>query len=59
MFSVSGSMLENLLNVALLQKQETDVSPVLKDSNTKSENISSLILFFVSNSKKTGSLKDV
>ena len=59
MFSVSGSMLENLLKVVSPQKQETDVSFVLKDSDTKSENLSSLIWFSVSDSQKTDSSKDV
>ena len=40
MFSVSGSMLENLLNVTSPQKQETNVGLVLKDSDTESENLS-------------------
>ena len=46
MFSVSGSMLEILLYVTycmLPQKQVTDVSLVLKDSDMESENLSSLI----------------
>ena len=55
MFSVSGSMLENLLYVTLLQKQETNVSLVLKDSDTDSENLSSLIQLSVSDSQKTDS----
>ena len=59
MFSVSGSVLENLLNVASPQKQVTDVSLVLKDSDTESENLSSLIRFSVSDSQKTDSSKDV
>ena len=48
MFSVSGSMLEILLNVTSLQKQVTDVSLVLKDSDTDLENLSSLIQLSVS-----------
>ena len=52
-------MLENLLKVVSPQKQETDVSFVLKDSDTKSENLSSLIWFSVSDSQKTDSSKDV
>ena len=59
MFSVSGSIFENLLYVASPQKQETDVSLVLKDSDTESENLSSLILFSVSDSRKTDNSKDV
>ena len=43
MFSVSGSMLEIYFYLTLLQKQVTDVSLVLKDSDTESENLSSLI----------------
>ena len=57
--SVSGSMLENLLYVTSPQKQETDVSLVSKDSDTESENLSSLIRFSVSDSQKTDSSKDV
>ena len=59
MFSVSGSMLENLLYVTSLQKQETYVSLVLKDSDTESENLNSLIRLSVSDSQKTDSSKDV
>ena len=59
MFFVSGSMLENLLYVTSPQKQETDVSLVLKDGDTDSENLSSLIRFSVSDSQKTDSSKDV
>ena len=55
MFSVSGSMPENLLYVTSPQKQETDVSLVLKDSDMESENLSSLIRFSVSDSQKTDS----
>ena len=43
MFTVSGSMLENLLYVTSSQKQETQISLVLKDSDADSENLSSLI----------------
>ena len=43
MHSVSGSMLEIYFTLTLQQKQVTDVSLVLKDSNMKSENLSSLI----------------
>ena len=61
MFYVSGSMLENLLYVTSPQKQETDVSLVFKESDTESENRSSLIRFSVSDSQKTvtDSSKDV
>ena len=59
MFSVSGSMLENLLYATSPQKQETDVSLVLKDCDTESENLSSLIRLSVSDSQKTDSSKDV
>ena len=59
MFSVSGPMLENLLYITSPQKQETDVSLVLKDSDTESENLSSLIRLSVSDSQKTDSSKDV
>ena len=48
-----------LLYVASLQTQETDVSLVLNDSYTESENLSSLIRFSVSNGQKTDSSKDV
>ena len=57
MFSVSGSMLENLLFVTSLQKQETDLSLVLKDSDMDSENLSSLIRLSVSDGQKTDSSK--
>ena len=43
MFSVSGSMLAILLYVTSPQKQVTDVSLVLKDSDMDSENLSSMI----------------
>ena len=59
MFSVSGSLLENLLYVTSLQKQESDLSLLLKDSDTKSESFSLLIQFPVSDSQKTDSSKDV
>ena len=59
MFSVSGSMLENVLYVTSPQKQETGVSLVLKDIDMESENLSSLIRFSVSDSQKTDSSKDV
>ena len=59
MFSVSGSLLENLLYVTLPQKQETGVSLVLKDGDTDSENLSSLIWLSVSDSQKTDNSADV
>ena len=55
MFSVSGSMLE--IYVTQLQKQLTDVSLVLKDSDMDSENLSSLIWLSVSDGQKTDSSK--
>ena len=58
MFSVSGSLLENLLYVMSQQKKETNVSLILKDSDTESENLSSLIWLSVSDSQKTDSSKD-
>ena len=59
MFSISGLMLEILLYVTLPQKQVTDVSLVLKDSDMDSENLSSLIQLSVSDGQKTDSSKDV
>ena len=41
------------------QRQETDLSLVLKDSDTETENLSSLVWFSVSESQKTDSSKDV
>ena len=55
MFSVSSSMLE--INIAT--KQVTNVSLVLKDSDTESENLSSLIRLSVSYGQKAGSSKRV
>ena len=43
----------NLLNVTSLQKQATDVSLVLKDSDMDSENLGSLIRLSVSDGQKT------
>ena len=57
MFSVSGSMLENLLHITPPQKQVTDVSLVLMDSDMDSENLSSLIRLSVSDGQKTDSSK--
>ena len=57
MFSVSGSMLEILLYVTSLQKQVTEVSLVLKDSDMDSENLSSLIRLSVSDGQKRDSSK--
>ena len=45
----------NLLYVTLPQKQVTNVSLVLKDSDMDSENLSSLIQLSVSDGKKTDS----
>ena len=52
MFSVSGSMLENLHYLMSPQNQEIDVSLVLKDSDTESEKLSSLIWLSVSDNQK-------
>ena len=52
MFSVSGSMLEIYFYVTSPQKQVTDFSLVLKDSDTESENLSSFIRFSVSDGQK-------
>ena len=57
MFSVSGSMLA--IYVTSPQKQVTDVSLVLKDSDTESENLSSLVRLSVSDGQKTDSLNVV
>ena len=46
MFSVSGSMLEIYFTQRRSKKQVTDISPVLKDSDTDSENLSLLIWLF-------------
>ena len=48
----------NLLYITSSQKQVTDVSLILKDSDTESENLSSMIRPFVSDSQKTDSSKD-
>ena len=45
----------NLLYATSPQKQVTDVSLVLKDSDTDSENLSSLIWLSVSDGQKTDS----
>ena len=50
---------QNLLYVPSPQKQVTDVSLVLKDSDTESENLSSLVRFSVSDGQKTDSLNVV
>ena len=42
-----------------LQKQVTNVSLVLKDTDMESENLSSLIRFSVSDGQNTDSSKDV
>ena len=49
----------NLLHVTSPQKQVTDVSLVLKDSDMDSENLSSLIRLSVSDGQKTDSSKVV
>ena len=49
----------NLLYVTSPQNQVTDVSLVLKDSDTESENLSSLIRLSVSDGQKTDSLNVV
>ena len=59
MFSVSGSILEIYITITSPQKQETDVSLVLKDSDTESENLSSLIRLSVSDGQETDSSKAV
>ena len=59
MFSVSGSMLAIYILLTSPQKQVTDVSLVLKDSDMDSENLSSLIRLPVSEGQKTDSSKDV
>ena len=59
MFSVSGSMFCNLLYVTSPQKQVTDVSLVLKDSDMDSENLNSLIRLSVTDGQKTDSSKVV
>ena len=56
-FSLSGSMLEIYFYVTSPQKQVTDVS-LLKDNDTESENLNSLIMLTVSDSQKTHSPKD-
>ena len=48
-----------LLYVTSLQKQVTDVSLILKDSDMDSENLSSLIGLSVSDGQKTDSSKVV
>ena len=58
MFSVSGSMLENYFKY-YRRKTGNDVSLVLKDSDTESENLSSLIGLSVSDSQKTDSSRVV
>ena len=49
----------NLIYIMSLQKQVTDVSLVLKDSDTESENFSSLNRLSVSNGQNTESSKIV
>ena len=55
MFPVSGS----ILYIPSPQKQVTDVSLVLMDSDMDSENLSSLIRLSVSDGQKTDSSKVV
>ena len=57
--SVSDSTLKILLNVTSPQKQVTDVSLVVKDSDMDSENLSSLIRLSVSDGQKTDNSKVV
>ena len=57
MFAVSGFMLENYFKQCRHKKQVTDVSLVLKDSDTESENLSSLMQLSVSDGQKTDSSK--
>ena len=52
MFSVSGSMLEIYFTFMSPQKQVTDVSLVLKNSDTESEKPQFLIRLSVSDSQK-------
>ena len=52
-------MLEIYFTFMSRQKEVTDVSLVLKDSDTESENLSSLIRLSVSDSQKTDSSKHV
>ena len=59
MFSVSGSMLEIYFMITSPQKQVTNVSLVLKDSDMESETLSSLIQLSVSDGQKTDSSKAV
>ena len=59
MFSVSGSMLEIYFMLTSPQKQVTNVSLVLKESDTESENLSSLFQLSVSDSQKANSSKAV
>ena len=59
MFSIFGSMLEIYFYVTSPQKQVTDVNLVLKDRDTKSENLSSLIRLSVSDGQKTHTPLDV
>ena len=59
MFSVSGSLLEIYFYVMSPQKQVTNLSLVLKDSDMESENLSLLIRLFVSDGQKTDSSKVV
>ena len=55
MLSISSSMLEIYFELSP-QKQVTDIRLVLKDSDTKSENLSSLVRLSVSDGQKTDSI---
>ena len=57
MFSVSGNMLKIYFIKTSPQKQVTDVSLVLENSDMDSENLSSLIHLSVSDGQKTDSSK--
>ena len=54
MYSVSGSMLE-IYSTQRCRKQVTNVSLLLKDSDTESENLSSLVRLSVSDGQKPDS----
>ena len=58
MFSVSGSMVKNYF-VTSWQKQVTILRLVLKDSDTESENLNSLMRLSVTDGQKTDSSKVV
>ena len=58
-FAITLHFLTSHNHVTSSQKQVTDVSLVLKDSNMESENLSSLIRLSVSDGKKTDRLNIV